>query len=585
MTPPSDSSLAVPPRWLRWGFRLLALALGALHTAMAVRSQSMNEDGIGYLDLGDAWWQGHWDAVVNTTWSPLYAWIVGGVVNLTDPSVWWEFPTVQITNFGIYALALLCFEYFWRQLTVSYYVQRPGDGEVLRIPPVPWFAIGYSLFIYVSLNLIEIWAATPDMCVAAFVYLAAGQLLKLDDPNARPSTALWLGVVLGLGYLAKAALFPLGVVCILLAVLMRGGGLGRRPRLGLTLAAFLLVSGPWVAAVSNSVGHLAFSDVGRFAYLKHVNQVPWPPWQEAADRVNGTPIHPPRQIHADPAVWEFATPIGGTYPLAYDPAWWTRGLEPRVEVGPQLQAIATNAVYYFELFVRRQGGFLAVVLVLCVLSLQSVRRPPRLDGAAALVLWALAALGLYCLVYAEARYIAPFVLILWAGLLARVRLPAEQGYQRVATVSGVVLALLVWVNIGALNLEGLSGALGLTPPQHEEMAVAATSSGLADGPEASHPEIAGALRDTGLKEGARVAFIGYSYSAYWARLARAQIAAEIRPEDTARFWMSDIESQERIFAELRRMGVAAVIAEPPPAGATLRDWRPIGSAGYQMRLL
>ena len=267
MTPPSSPSLAAPPRWLRWGFRLLALALGGLHTAMAVRSQSMNEDGIGYLDLGDAWWQGHWDAAVNTTWSPLYAWIVGGVVNLTNPSVWWEFPTVQITNFGIYVLALLCFEYFWRQLTVSYYVQRPGDGEVLRIPPVPWFAIGYSLFIYVSLNLIEIWAATPDMCVAAFVYLAAGQLLKLDDPNARPSTALWLGVVLGLGYLAKAALFPLGVVCILLVVLMRGGGLGRRPRLGLPLLTFLLVSGPWVAAVSNSVGHLAFSDVGRFAYL------------------------------------------------------------------------------------------------------------------------------------------------------------------------------------------------------------------------------------------------------------------------------------------------------------------------------
>ena len=150
----TESFLPTPPRWLTWGLRLVALGLGALHTLIAVRSQSMNEDGIGYLDFGDAWWQGHWDAVVNTTWSPLYAWIVGGVVNLTHPSVWWEFPAVQLTNFVLYALTLVCFEYFWRQLSVAYYADQPGQGPLVRIPPGPWAAIGYSLFIYASLTLI-----------------------------------------------------------------------------------------------------------------------------------------------------------------------------------------------------------------------------------------------------------------------------------------------------------------------------------------------------------------------------------------------------------------------------------------------
>ena len=113
MTPAFPS--AEPPRWLRWAFRLLGLGLGALHTVVAVRSQSMNEDGINYLDLGDAWWNGDWGAIVNTTWSPLYAWILGIVVNLTRPSVWWEFPVVQVTNFLLFALTLGCFELIVRR--------------------------------------------------------------------------------------------------------------------------------------------------------------------------------------------------------------------------------------------------------------------------------------------------------------------------------------------------------------------------------------------------------------------------------------------------------------------------------------
>src|SRR5688572_23167303 len=154
-----------PPGWLRWACRLMAVAIGALHTVVAIRSQSMNEDGIGYLDLGQAWWQGDWDSVMNLTWSPLYAWIIGGVVQLTQPSVWWEFPVVQICNFVIYVLALLAFEYFWRQLARAYYTPAGGQGVEARFPPAVWMALGYSLFIWVSLNLIAVWAVTPDMCV------------------------------------------------------------------------------------------------------------------------------------------------------------------------------------------------------------------------------------------------------------------------------------------------------------------------------------------------------------------------------------------------------------------------------------
>jgi hypothetical protein len=575
-----------PPGWLRWAFRLLALGIGALHTVVAIRSQSMNEDGIGYLDLGRAWWQGDWDSAMNLTWSPLYAWVIGGVVELTQPSVWWEFPVVQICNFFIYVLALLAFEYFWRQLARVYYTPAGGQGVEARFPPAVWMAIGYSLFIWVSLNLIAVWAVTPDMCVAALLYLAAGLLLKATATDARASTAVLFGLTLGLAYLAKSAMFPLGIAGLVLTALIPGSAGVRLLRFGRAVIGFLIVAGPVVVLTSMSVGHPSFGEVGRFTYMKHVNALAWPAWEQATG-VQGAPVHPPRQIHVEPAAWEFATPIGGTYPLAYDPAWWTQGLEPTIALRPQVQAIVDNKVYYFELFVRQQGGFLAVLTLLGVLAWQGWRREPRLDTPLALTAWSLAALGLYVLVYAESRYVAPFVLLLWAGLLAQIRLPAGEWQQRTAATGGVLLALVVWINIAALNLEGFGGMLGYASQRHGPVAASTVTRDLSDGRHhAAHPAIAEALRaDFGLEPGTRVAFIGYSYSAYWARLARLRIIAEVRPEEIGQFWSASAAVREEVLAAFAATGAHVVVSEPASTDIAAEGWEPIAGTGYLVKRL
>jgi hypothetical protein len=86
-------------RWVVFGFRLLALILGGLHTWAAATSYSMNADGISYLDIGDAYMRGDWTTAVNPVWSPLYSWILGPVMALFKPSMRWEFPLVHIVNF------------------------------------------------------------------------------------------------------------------------------------------------------------------------------------------------------------------------------------------------------------------------------------------------------------------------------------------------------------------------------------------------------------------------------------------------------------------------------------------------------
>jgi hypothetical protein len=447
-------------------------------------------------------------------------------------------------------------------------------------------AIGYSLFIWVSLNLIAVWAVTPDMCVAALLYLAAGLLLKSAAANARAMTTLLFGFTLGLAYLAKSAMFPLGIAGLALVALIPGSAGLRVARFGRALIGFLIVAGPVVALTSMSVGHPSFGEVGRFTYMKHVNGLAWPAWEQATG-VKGAPVHPPRQIHADPTAWEFATPIGGTYPLAYDPAWWTQGLEPTVALRPQLQAVVDNKVYYFDLFLRQQGGFLAVIALLGVLAWPRWRLEPRLNAPLALAAWALAALGLYVLVYAESRYVAPFVLLLWAGLLAQIRLPAGEWPQRTVAAGGVLMTLFVWVNIAALNLEGLGGMLGYASQRHGAVATSTVTRDLSDGGDkAQHPAIAEALlTDFGLRRGTRVAFVGYSYSAYWARLARLRIIAEVRPEETGQFWSASPAVRDEVLAAFAAAGAEAVVSEPADANFAAEGWEPIAGTGYLVRRL
>lgn len=573
----SEISLGRLPQTLR----LLTLGIGALHTWVAVTRQSMSEDGINYLDMGEAFLEGDGGTALNTIWSPLYAVIVGAVQRIVQPSIWWEFPVVQMTNFVIFAAALFCFEFFWRQLPVGRGDDLRSPATLARLAPRVWLTLGYSLFIWSSLSLITIWAVTPDMLVAALVYLAAGLLLRMRGSETPRRTAAWLGLVLGVAYLAKAAMFPLGLALILVAATVRTRSCRATQMVAWTLVPFALISGPLVVATSAASGYLTFGDVGRFTYMKHVNGLQYPHWEGSLDQVDGAPEHPPRLVSEQPHVYEFAEPIKGTYPLAFDPGYWTRGLSPRLDAGQQLRALVSNVKFYFDLFVRQQGGFVAVVLLLAFIVLRTGFRGPSFSAEVALAAWALCAFGLYALVYVESRYVAPFVVVFWGGALAWLRLPAGPVYRHLAVASGAVLALLVWLNIAAFNLEG-AGALSGLP----SLPVQAASPGrFSGGGHDSHPEIADGLLRLGVKHGDTVGFVGDSFAAYWARLARVRIVAEVPSRDAQDFWDGDPHTRVEVLETMARAGAVALIAAKLDASPNPPGWHSVGEAGYVVHFL
>lgn len=567
------------PAWLRPALRLIALAMAGVHTAVAVMQQSMNEDGINYLDMGDAYLSGDWAAALNGVWSPIYAWLLASSVRIFDPSIWWEFPTVQLTNFAIYCIALLCFEFFWRRLTRRYYDRHTNGAGVAGFPPIFWLILGYSLFIWSSLDLINVWSVTPDLCVAAVVYVAAGLLLQASGRSMSMRWAVCLGLLLGFGYLVKAALLPLGIVCLVLATIAAAGSLRQRAAaLCMSLAAMALVAGPLIVALSWSSGRFTVGDVGRFTYMKHVNEMSYPDFLASLDRVAGAPLNPPRRIFEEPPVYEFTSPIAGTYPMAYNPGYWTAGLEPIVSPSAQARALMTSVMSYFDLFVRQQGGFLAIVLLLCFMRDREGLRRRRIDGEAVLVLWSVAAFGMYAIVHVESRYIAPFVVVLWAGVLGRLTFSPDPGGRRLAMVGGALLTGFVWVNLAASNLDGVRRVVGLTPLS--ESASQPTSPVAVPRRNASHPEIAQALLQVGLQKGDAVGFIGYAYTEAWARLARLRIVAEIHWHDKDRFWTAPAAVKAEVIRAFAGSGAAALIAEPMATGEVPTGWRGVGDTGY-----
>ena len=68
-------------------FRVITTIVGGLHTYAAIMSQSMNADGIAYLDIGDAYFRADWTNAISVVWSPLYSWILGLVNFIFKPSI------------------------------------------------------------------------------------------------------------------------------------------------------------------------------------------------------------------------------------------------------------------------------------------------------------------------------------------------------------------------------------------------------------------------------------------------------------------------------------------------------------------
>jgi hypothetical protein len=542
-----------------------AVLLGSLQ-AVYFR-YSMNPDGIAYLDMGDAYFRGDWATAVRSHWSPLYAWLLAAVLHIVHPAPNLEFPLAHLVNLIIYCAALGTFTFLLRQIVASL-----GDGDAaspahIGPPEWAWIALGYAAFIWCTLQYMPLGLLTPDLLVSALVYAICGvMLLRRRQPRHRCSALL--GGLLGLGYLAKAPMLPLAVVFLTASTLVIGRCGSRISHLVVASLAMALVALPFIVALSVANGRPTVGDSARLNYLWVVDGVPLIHWQGGPNGI-GQPLHHSQPLLERPAIFAFDSPFAVTYAAWYAPEYWFEGATPLITVGRQARA-SLAALQAYSTLAADFGGVFAALAIL--LSMHSGSWRLGAGPALALLAPAVAAICMYALVLAEARYVAPFVVLLLLGLLLLVRLPRARWSAALSANISVVIVLLFLVQTGS----NTSDLVGSTFQQLLHGQILASD---------DQAQVARALRSAGIEPGDPVASGDRAFNDYWARLARVRIVAEVSGRDGGAILQADPEARAVAQRVLLAQNVRAVVARAWPSQMDDPGWQPIDGTDYFYHLV
>jgi hypothetical protein len=522
-------------------------------------------DANSYFDL--AWFcvRGHWKGLVNGYWSPAFPVLLSFPLRILHGHLQ-EIMIAHLTNVLVLIGALACFEYLFKELENYAALHWLAFEETERGLAMPYLrATGYALFFWLSLYATPPSQETPDALAMALVLLAAGILVRIASGTTHWFWFAALGAVLGIGYLAKAALFLLAFV-FLSAAALASKNWGRAVR-GLLagLLTFAFVAGPFVLLLSKSKGRFTFGDSGAINYAEFVDGVKLLTNWQGGPPGSGMPIHPTRKLMSSPAVFEFATPIEGTYPPSNDQSYWYDGVRPHFELKGQLLVLWRTIDDYFSIFVKL-GAMAAGFGVLLGFGGGLQEYWPRFRRLYFLWVPGLAALALYALVYTELRYVAGFILLLWAAAFFSLRVPRNgmgESLEKAATVAILML-------LGAQITWSMTHAAFRAVSKSEFVAA----------------DVVAALREAGVQSGDPVAVIGNPpTSGYWAHLAGIKIVEEIPDEEIPNFLSANSDQRIKSLRVLGETGAKVVVSSNLPQEVLQRGWQPIPNTPYELFLL
>jgi len=528
-------------------------------------------DGISYVEVGEAFLRGDWAHAVNGYWSPLYGLLLAAPLRLFQPSPEHEIYVLQLVNVMVYAGTLTALDVLLRRIIEAKEAchQSGMERATASLPAWSFIALGYVLLAWAAAYWFSLWLVNSDVLFAGFFFVAASIVLRIRTRGANWRRFIALGLVLGVGYLAKTVMFPLAFVFLVTAALAKKA-LRRNGRYAVTGAlAFTVIATPLVVAISVQVGRLSFGETGRLNYMWNVNKTASGRYWRGNPPGSGTPKHPVRLLSQNPRVYEFAAPVGGTYPLWYDPSYWYAGASPRLDVIKQIQSLERSARFYWDMFQYSfQPLLLGGLLLLCLMGGRATAGASLSAMVEEWPLWvpALAGLALYAAVWVAERYVAAFLVVLWLSLFAAVRITDGPGSRRPNAV--IICALVAVVLVPTVVCTARDLAHKKINPEFDAAV------------QWQHAE---AMRRLGIGPGDAVGVIGDGFgAARWARLARVRIIAELPPlqRNQERFWKASPQERASILALFEKTGAKAVYAVDPPPWSTEAGWHALGDPNH-----
>jgi hypothetical protein len=455
------------------------------------------------------------------------------------PTLRWEYPLLHLLNFLIFIVALGGFEFFWNGLlTAEAFNRIPSRHEGPQpLPTSAVWILGYALFIWLTVGSI-IWVLGPDLCVATVALFVAGLLVRIKTSHAVTAGKglyIWLGVALGLGYLAKAVMFPMAFVFLGIALCLR---LNWRNvvNVGLALLIFASLAIPQMIVLSRVKGRLTFSDGGKLNFAWGSYGLPDCNWQ-GQPVGSGLPLHPTRMLNAHPEMFEFNGPIRASYPPWYDPSYWNEGMSPKFRIDLVFHHFVRNATSILVDFTRPRIWLVGVILLFFFCEPGATVR--GVSQYWYLIVPSASVFAAYSLTFAEFRFMPAWLLMVWASVLAGLRLRPSFASPLIAKSIAISVAAVIAVSM-AYGLYGQCKSV-----RHDDATV--------------HYAIAEGLIRLGVHRGDKVGAIGFDNDAHWAYLDDLMIVAEIPTGSVCDFWNASAADKSDVLHKFAQAGATAII--------------------------
>jgi hypothetical protein len=520
---------------------------------------ALSPDCLNYLALARTLQANGWTPSINAFWSPLYSWLLAVPMSFHLISTRTELLWVHLINLGIFFGAMLCFHVFLSHtLRLAAIWVGPSCPAWERIETW-WYLAACAIFLFVILEWLPNSLCTPDLLVAAFIFLSAGFLAAILCRDRSWPNFIVLGQTLALGYLAKAPAFPLAILFFAMLVVLSRGEKWRWAKCLASLAAFALIAGPFFYTVSKKVGRPTFGESGRVNFLIFANGVP-AHWL-------GEEVSPAgysrnfEKICDNPPVLAFHEVLPGVYPPVYDPTGWFAGLAPRLQLRQEARNLRAGWHTLGEMGAAESDLIVGFVLLLLISGIAR--------GLKSVLywwfLWLPAACGtaMFWLVHVEDRFIAPFVVLAFVGLYSGALIAS---CRKPRIVSKILLALLMVQGCRAAVevLKGL-GSATVSSTRDAEKTVAD-------------------LSREGLPVGGKIGFIGEIGVPHWAWVGQYLIVSEVPPSGKPAF-LAALPERERIYTCLKKTGARAALLHVEVPELLEPGWQKAGEGDLYMKLL
>lgn len=481
----------------------------ALLQALAYSSTAYSTDDCAYLDQAVLFSQFDFKQGVNGYWSPLYPFLAGVMIKIFNLPISQQLFAIKIMNVGIFAVTLICFDYFLQRF-LDYKDGFADPDKYAQLSRRQWIVVANCLFAWTFLYIGGVQQATPDYLVAASLFLSTGIAIGIYKRKVLRDFAL-MGAVLGLGYLAKASMIPATVV---LAALAAAGLPGMKSRvIGATiaLACAATIASPYWVVLTIKTGRLSLGSSAGLNYMIWVN----PGYSILGNNpaeIDRTLDHPMVTLSRIPRIAVFEDVLPATYPPWFDPAYFAQGLKVVFSPAGSLVVMVLNVVFLFCLF-----GWQLLLMELagriCLpgagIKFAGMRK--------AMIVWlpsAITTLGICTVIslplgFSTPRYFPSTVVLIYLVYLAVRRYPNDEKGAKALTASMITacaISILFFIAGLSRDLMRLGG-------------------GRVDVP----AKVAVELTEMGLKPGDKVVLIGKECGE-WARLAGLRIAAIVTSE-------------------------------------------------------